>query len=254
MLRRNLTQILILAALAAGTAAAHAAQEQDLEFDRYACNIIILQDKSVQKELNIQPIQKFNLNKHADWFNADQARLGSLLQSGQAPKDIDKQQEAALAKMKEKVLGELSKWQTGRLREISLQQAGKTAVLDEKIAKKIGMNDAQIKELRKAYEENMKAAAKLEQDTLQPIIVKYQAKKPKDEKEAKALSQQFDVELKAANAKVDPVIEKMAKDFLAKIDKSMTEDQKKKYKALLGKPFKFAKPDTLWRSVCFYTY
>jgi hypothetical protein len=227
-----------LIGIAALTMAAGGAwADQDIEFDRYACNILILQDPEIQKELNIQPIQKFNMNKHADWFNAEQGKLETQVRTGQATQDMAKKQEGLLDQMKVKVMKELSKWQTGRLREISLQQAGPMALLDEKVAKKVSISDAQLEKIRKKYADNSKDAAKLEDAAFNPIVAKYKALKPKDQAEALKFQGEFEKEMSAAGKKIEPAVLKLSDSFQTFLDEAMTKDQQDKFKALLGKPF-----------------
>ncbi len=227
--------IRITAALTALLAGAFAFADE--AFDIYAIDVALLMDKKIQKGINLQEIQRFKLNKHADWFNAESAKIAKETTKANAAAQ-QKKMDTLLGQFKTKVVGELSKWQKGRMREISLQVAGPLALMDDRIGAQIGLTKTQIKKLRDAYEANSKKGAEISQKAYDPIVKKYAAKKPKTDAEKKKLQAEMDKELKAAEKKIEPQLAKLSKDFSALIDSTLNDQQEKNYKALLGTPFK----------------
>lgn len=222
----------IFTALIAGTAA-----YADEAFDIYAIDVALLMDKGIQKAINLQEIQRFKLNKHADWFNAESAKLAKATTSSNAAAQ-QKKMDTLLGDFKKKVVAELSKWQKGRMREISLQAAGPLALLDERISGKVGLSKPQLKKLRDVYEANTKKSAEISKKAFDPIVKKYAAKKPKTEAEKKKLQADMDKEMAAASKKIQPELDKLSKSFQALIGSTLNDQQEKNYKALLGTPYK----------------
>jgi hypothetical protein len=229
----------VVALFFAGAPTVWAAPDQ---FDVYVANIEILQAKPVQAELKISDAQRAALNKHADWYNGQTKKVVDQLKASKGT-DADRQKgmsqvSSLQQQLKNKVIGELSSWQVKRLGQISLQQAGIVALLDSKVAKKVGMTDAQVKKLRAGWEASGKLVAEAETKARQPVFNKYKDKQPKDEKEAKELSEAYSREMEAASKALDPVLAKAKKDFEALVDSTLTPGQKKAWGDLKGSAFR----------------
>ena len=211
-------------------------------FDVYVANIEILQAKPVQSELKITDAQRAALNKHADWYNGQTKKVVDQLKTTKgtgADRQKGMTQISSLQdQLKGKVIGELSSWQVKRLGQISLQQAGIVALLDSKVAKKVGMTEVQIKKLRTGWEASGKLVAEAETKARQPVFNKYKDKQPKDEKEARELSEAYNREMEAASKTLDPVLAKAKKDFEAIVDSTLTPGQKKAWGDLKGPTFR----------------
>lgn len=215
-------------------------------FDVKVANIGLLQLKEVQKELKVNESQRKQLNKHADWFNSENQKLGQQAQKyikdrKPVPKSIEAKGEKIAKDFQKKVVSVMSIWQMKRLREITLQDVGFLALLNDDIAKKLSLSATQKKNLKTKFEATTKSAAKIEADTAKPIIDKYKDKKPKNEAEAKSLTASFNKEMEAAMKKATPKINKLQTDWLAYVKKTLSKAQQNKFKALQGPPFKAKK-------------
>ncbi|HZH99259.1 MAG TPA: hypothetical protein VEX38_09830, partial [Fimbriimonadaceae bacterium] len=157
------------------------------EFDRQIASVIILQDKRVQKELDISEKQRTAMNQHAD------AHRGKLQQyyNGLGK---DKPDEARLAEyfaeLKRNVLRSMSEAQIKRLREISLQQLSFSALADATVAKRVGINEAQLKQIRQHLNTGLQQASKIEYDAINKATASLQKQKPKTPEEQKKLMEQ----------------------------------------------------------------
>lgn len=236
----NIRRPMIVVGAAAAAMMATAAFAQDRAFNIYASNVGILQFVEVQKELSVTEAQRTKLNGVATWFNAEAKKLREAVKPGAQPTQADiTKQNKLLADMKTKCLNVLTEGQLKRLREVSLQQAGISGLLDDKISKQIGLSAAQLKTLRDGFSANAKKGADLNQKTLKPIMDKYEKlAKGKSQAEQKKLSEQMQKEMAAAQKKLQPQFDAMAKQYQALIEKTVTKKQQDAHKALLGKPFK----------------
>jgi hypothetical protein len=207
-------------------------------FDKYAANISILQAKPVQTELKVTQAQRDKLNKHANWFTAEQKKLRDKVDPKKGPTADDQKKFATLLNtFKDRVVGELSAVQLKRLREISLQGMGHTALLDPEVSKKVGISQTQLKKLRTAYEAMMKKINDEQARVYKPINDKYAKKTPKTDAEKKAVRDAYLKEIEAVNTKIAPTIKKFADGYKATLDATLLPDQKKKWAALQGKAF-----------------
>jgi hypothetical protein len=225
--------LLTLALLAVSTAALAAD-----EFDFYFADISILQDKKVQAELKVTETQRAAMNKHADWLNGQGKAIDTQVRSGKLTADqANKQMGLNLGLMKKKICDELSAVQLKRLREITLQRDGLLPLMDLKMGEKIGLTKAQTQKLRDSYIANDKKAKDIQSATFKPILDKYAAMKPKDKAEEQKLIDQSRKELAAAQEKIRPQLEALAKAYGATVDSTLSKEQKDAFAALKGKPF-----------------
>jgi hypothetical protein len=207
-------------------------------FDKYAANIGILQLKEVQAELKVSQAQRDKLNKHAKWVEAEQKKIRDKVDPKKGPTQADQKKVATiLNQFKDKIVAELSAVQLKRLRELSLQQMGHTALLDDTVSKKVGITADQLGKLRKSYEAMMDKVTKAQAAAYKPINDKYAKKTPKTDAEKKKVGDAYIAEIKAADAKLKPTLQKYAAEYKTKLDASLTAAQKKSWSALQGKPF-----------------
>lgn len=209
------------------------------DFDTDVANIALLQSKKIQTELKVTAAQRATLNKHADWFNAENQKLvkeaEALAKQGKQPTQAMMQKGNKIqADMKTKVVSVLSKWQKQRLREITLQGAGYLALMDPTVAKRVGLSSTQSANIRKEFEANGKKAGEAQQKAIKPIVDKYQGKKPKNAAEEQKLSAEFQKEMQAAQAKVQPTLKKLQDSFNAYVKKTLTAQQMKTFTTLQG--------------------
>lgn len=227
-------KLVTIAAILAVASMGHAADE----FDSYFADISILQLKPIQAELKVTETQRANMNKHAEWLNAQGKAIDANVKAGKLSTDsANKQMALHLGSLKKKVIGELSAAQLKRLREITLQRDGLLPLMDQRMADKIGMTKAQLTKLRDAYVANDKKAKGLQEAAYKPIFEKYLAMKPKSKEEEAKLVEQRNKELEAARIKIQPQLEAMGKSYIDLADVTLTKGQKDSFLALKGKPF-----------------
>jgi hypothetical protein len=210
-------------------------------FDVFVANIEILQAKPVQAELKISESQRAALNKHAEWYNGLTRKAVERVNAASSDKDRQKglKEIAGLQeRLKTKVIGELSHWQVRRLAQISLQQAGIVALLDTRVAKRIGLTDAQVKRLREGWDVSGRMVAEAEDKARRPVFEKYKNKRAKDNKEAEDLRKAFAQDMEAASRSLGPVLAKAKRDFESVVDSTLTPGQKKAWHELKGPSFR----------------
>lgn len=229
--------ILPVAAIVAASSAFAAGDPFDLK----VANIILLTNKKVQSELKITAAQRTKMNSYAQ---ADEKFKASIVKNAQSAKQQQltqaqqQQMASSFMKMRTSVLGVLTASQVKRLREITVQTAGPIAILDVNISAKIGVTDAQKKKIAAAYTDGQKQAQAVQKAAFEPISKKYQAKKPKNETEAKSLQKAFAGEMQTAAKKIAPKMKAIETSTSAKMFSLITSKQKTALEALKGKPFK----------------
>lgn len=241
----HLRSLLLILAAAPVTVLAQAQS-----FDFYACNIALLQDKGVQGEIGVTEAQRTKLNTHATWYNGETQKLqkqGAAAKTDAERQAIAKKFQGLIGPMKDRCLKVLTPGQIKRLRELSLQLEAPAVLLDEKVAKQVGISMDQLKKMRSTYESNVNKAKKLQEGTFRPIMQKYDGlakkaqslEKAKKEAELKRLQAALDKEMKAAGAKIQPQVAKLGTDTRNGLLKALTPAQKSAYEKLLGKAYKF---------------
>ena len=228
---------LVLVAFAAVTS-----QAQVDPFDYHCADVILLQAKEVQKELSINEAQRKKMNDAAD---THRTRLTTYQAQQKAAKTKDTREQSQTKlknyfdELKRGVFTSLSAAQLKRLREITLQRAGLLALLDDVVAKKIGLTGAPHDKFRKAFSDGAKEAGNIERATLKPIFDKYEgrmrAAKTADERQK--IEAQMRPELEAAGKKIAPQIQKLQNETRQKLVGMLSASQKTTWQALLGKPF-----------------
>ncbi len=213
-------------------------------FDLHAASFQLLTLDSVKKELGVTQAQRAKMNKHADAHSAVVDRLIKAQKDSKDPrKSAEKlapQAQASMKRLNDLVLGELSAAQLKRLREISLQQVGPSALGDTVVAKKVGMTDAQVKQLRKVYETAAEQAAKIQKSAMDKVFAGMPKERPKDPKKAKEVYDEGMRRAKVEGDRVKPILTQIAKGADTKALAVLTAAQRQAWTALQGKPFKFS--------------
>jgi hypothetical protein len=225
-----------MAPLLMALAAAFGAADRD-PLDLYLCDIVLLQNKAVQAEIKLEEAQRAKLNDLADAFAAEARRIEQ-----EAP--ADSRVERVLrerAALKERVLAALTDAQVKRLAQISLQAMDVVAVLDVRVAERLGVTEAQAAALKAAWEATGRAVAKSLEAAREPVLAKYRAMRPASDAERKALAEALGKELAEADKTAKPEIERHKKTFESAVARTFTDGQKKEWDALKGAPFDFAK-------------
>lgn len=212
-------------------------------FDFHCADVVLLQAKEIQSDLGVTEAQRKKMNDAADThrvrlttYEAQQKRAN--------PKDTKEQSQKKLRgyydELKRGVFGSLNAAQMKRLREISLQRAGLLALLDDVVAKKIGLSGASHEKFRTAFTDGAKAASAIERANLKPIFDKYEPKMraAKTEADRKKVETEMRPELDAASKKIAPQIQKLQGETQSKLVAILSAQQKAAWTALLGKPFK----------------
>jgi hypothetical protein len=211
------------------------------EFDRHVASIVLLQSRKVQAEVGITPAQRKQLNVHADWHRAQlqsyEAELKRLGAAGK-PADPDERRLASLmGQLKVRVLKELTDAQTKRLREISLQVEGISALLDPVVAARVGLTAKQNKQLQSIFADAAKRGTALQQEALDSAVKPFKASQPKNEREANDLERKINQAIAAAEKRIEPQLQRIRAETHALALKTLTTQQVAVWKRLQGKPF-----------------
>lgn len=233
-MKKVLTLGLLVAVASIGAAQTFEAQISDLA---------LLQNKQVQEELKISEATRDKMNKFAEDFN----RRANSAQEEFRKKNPNATQPSQglidqLAKfesdLKKQVFGSLSKAQMKRLSELTLQAAGYPALMNDVVAKKVGLNATQIKKLRDEFQKMGTEVNRLQEGAIKPIYDKYGKEKPENEEEAKRVQEKVESETKAAMNKIQPQLDKLRDSWLLVVKKTVKAIQMNQFEALQGKPFR----------------
>lgn len=213
------------------------------DFDFHVGSLVLLQVKEVQKELGVTEAQRGKLNKHAEAHRNLLKTYGDTLDkqaaaTKQEVKPDERKLEVFFNDLKKKVFAELKPTQIKRLREISLQQLGFSALNDALVAKRVGLSEAQIERVRKSFDLGFNEAADVEREAVNKAVKPYQDKKPKTDAEAEKLYNEMQTKAEAARKTVAPRVEKIRAFTRDKIMNILTPQQRQAFQALMGKPFK----------------
>jgi hypothetical protein len=180
------------------------------------------------------------MNVHADAFKkkaqAYQNELAAQQKAGKTPKPDREREVKMLTELKAKVLSEMSATQIKRLREISLQAVGVTALGDDAVAARVGLSADQKAKIRKLVGAGLEKAnglAKQANDRAAKGL-----KEPKTQKEVEAWQKEFGTRLAAEQKKLQPQLESIRKSTITQVLALLNEKQKNAWKALLGPTFK----------------
>lgn len=211
------------------------------EFDRHVASIILLQSRKVQADLGITPAQRKQLNVHADWHRAQlqsyEAELNRLRTAGKAADPDRKKLASLMGQLKTRVLNELTGAQTKRLREISLQVEGVSALLDPLVASRVGLTAKQSRQLQSIFGDAAKRGTTLQQKALDDAIKPFKASKPKNEREANDLERKINQAIAAAEKRIEPQLQRIRAETHALALKTLSSQQVAAWKRLQGKPF-----------------
>lgn len=209
-------------------------------FDRTIAGLPLLQDPKVQAELKITEAQRKKMNTHAEAFNKKSAAYQKELEAQEAktkkpaepdPKRID----AMMSELKTKVLNELSAVQLKRLRELSLQAVGVTALGDDLVAARIGLTADQKTKVRGVVKAGLDAANKLLGQA--DANARKGIADPKTEAEFKKAEATYNTRMEAEQKKIQPQLQKIREDTIKKALAILNAKQNEAWKALQGKPY-----------------
>lgn len=210
------------------------------DFDKKIAAFQLLQDKKVQTELKLTEAQRTKLNKHADAFNAKAAAYQKELEAQQKktnkPAQPDqKRMEAMMTELKAKVLAELSATQMKRLRELSLQAVGVTALGDDLVAARVGLTADQKAKVRTLIKSGLDAANKLMAQA--DANARKGIKEPKNQAEFKKAEETYNKRIEAEQKRIQPQLQKLREDTIKKVLAAMNAKQNAAWKQLQGKPY-----------------
>lgn len=210
------------------------------DFDKKIAAFQLLQDKKVQTELKMTEAQRTKLNKHADVFNnkaaAYQKELAAQEQKTKKPAQPDpKRMDAMMTELKNKVLAELSAAQLKRLRELSLQAVGVTALGDDLVAARVGLTADQKTKVRGLIKTGLDAANKLLAQA--DANARKGIKEPKNEAELKKAEETYNTRIQAEQKKIQPQLQKLRDDTIKKVLAALNAKQNEVWKQLQGKPY-----------------
>ncbi len=210
-------------------------------FDNQVASIVLLQDKAIQTELKITEAQRSKLNTYGTQFNNQQkAYMAEMEKKEKVKKGSAKPDQAREFKMvtdlKSKVLSCLSAPQIKRLREISLQAIGVTALGDNTIAAKVGLNATQKKSIQTLLTKGLADVDKIKMDA--DTKAKAGIPKPTNQKEFDAAQKKYQDRMKnlgpAAESKIEDIRQRTIKTTIA----VLTPAQNQIWRTLLGPMFK----------------
>lgn len=236
----SVLRTLVAVAALASVSAVHAADAFDVE----VADIGLLMAREVQNDMKVTEAQRKKLNTHAEWFNTEANKVQDAYrkQVEKSPKSPPKYPADKITnltkQLKSKVIKELSTAQVKRLREITIQQAGYLALMDDAVAKKVGLSSTQLKQLRDRFTADEKRIEAIQKEYLTPVINKYKDKKPASEAEAKKLNDQMQKDMQAAQKKAEPRLKTVQSNWFAFIEKTLTKTQMNAFGSLKGRTFK----------------
>ncbi len=212
-------------------------------FDYHCADVVLLQAKPIQTELAINEAQRKKMNDAAE---THRTRLTTYEAQQKAAKVKDTRDQAQVKlkgyfdELKKGVFTSLTAVQLKRLRELTLQRAGLLALLDDKVATKIGLTGAPYTKFRDTFSDGAKQAQSIERSNLKPIFDKYEGRMraAKSDADRQAIETQMRPELDAASKKISPQIQKLQGETQQKLVGMLTAPQKSAWQALLGKPYK----------------
>lgn len=229
MLKKLLVFLLALLVCLAGAAD---------KFDQQVASIILLQLKPVQAELGVTAAQRNAMNKYADSHRASLKTYYESLNKAKASQPDKPKLERMFNALKQAVLAQLNDAQIKRLREISLQELGFSALADDTVAGKVGLSGAQLTKLRKVLSDGLSKASKIEYQAVTEATKDIQGKTPKSAAERDSLVKLANERAASAEGRVHPQVMRVRDETSAKVLAVLTPQQKANWKALQGKPFK----------------
>lgn len=212
------------------------------QFDFVVSDVRVLQDRAVQNDIGVSANQRARMNAFAERHRARLADLeksfGSQKPTESARKQAELQVLGYMSDLKKSVLGVLSPKQLQRLREITLQGYGWSALADERVGTRIGLTAKQQKQVQKVIADGQEAAKGIQAKSVEPIIAHYRSIKPKDEAEAAKLNTEMQAKIQAAGKQDRPALLKIQAQVLAKIKQTLSQKQQTSYIKLQGTRFR----------------
>lgn len=210
-------------------------------FDQQVASIILLQDKRVQADLGITEEQRARMNRFADSHRAKlEAYYRELSKHGQKTGELSVDQNKLVgyfSVLKKGVLEQLSTAQIKRLREISLQYLGFSALADITVADRVGLSSAQHRKVAALVKQGVERAAKVQNKAIAASTSDLRSIKPKNEAEAKRIYDEANRRAEDATHRVAPEVEQIGLQTKGKVMAVLTPAQRVKWEALLGRPF-----------------
>ncbi len=205
------------------------------QFDSHVASLIMLMRKDVQKDIGLTETQRKAMNAEASRYNE---QMKQLLAKSDPKKGIPPAATGALKQLIDLVFAKLSPPQLKRLGQISLQAIGPGALGDAEVAKRVGLDPAQLKKIRTTYGSSIEEAQKLHAQAVDRALQPFKKLKPKDQAEADKLNVKANKKVAAAERRVGPRLTAIRKAADAKVIGTLTPAQQATWKALLGKTFK----------------
>lgn len=211
-------------------------------FDAGHADIVLLQSKAVQKDIGLTKSQRDAMNVVATTHRKRMEAFGLKLQKqGKDPRTLARNDPTVagyVLNLRKGVLGALTPKQLTRLRQLTLQRIGTSALVDAGVATRIGVNAPNLKKMRADFEAGRLRLERVEKTVTAPIMAKYKDVKPKSRAEAEQYQTEARQDLAAASAKAKPELEAISQDVSKRIMSHLTSTQKKSFQDLLGKPFR----------------
>ncbi|MDR3690185.1 MAG: hypothetical protein P4L46_12450 [Fimbriimonas sp.] len=211
-------------------------------FDFHVADIRLITDKRIQSEIRLAPAQITMMNALADENRRKlRAYQEQVAKAGRDPNripDTDPILQKTYLELKQQVLSHLSPAQLKRIRELTLQSVGLSGMLDAVVAKRVGLSEAQLKKAIQIYTKGSNASHQIELKVREEVIAPYKTIRPKTQQEAQALNDKIGALLRAAMAKRQPEIKKIALQTRKEFESVVSPSQLAAYKALGGKTFK----------------
>lgn len=211
-------------------------------FDSHVADVQILQLKEVQAELKITEAQRTSMNRHAETHRKKvQGYVEQLKKEKKDPSTLPQPDPKLLQffnELKSSVVKVLQPAQLRRLRELTLQNAGIAALMDQRIATRVGLSAAQLKRVRDAFDAGAKEAAQIEQAALKGALKEFEGKRPANEAEAKQMQAAAQKKVQAAMQKIRPRMDKLQTDTRNRMTAVLTAAQKTTWTQLQGTAFR----------------
>jgi len=174
-------------------------------------SLSLLENADVQKDLKLSDDQ---VKKITELGAKQRAAIAEIFKDLKGKEAFDKMME--LTKANQKAIGDiLNAKQNERLKQLELQQRGPRACLDRKVAKDLGLSAEQTTKVREMVKESTKKLFELFKD------------KPKPEEIRKMMAE-------------------LNKSIMDDILKTLTDEQKKKWRELTGEPFQGMLPQSFF--------
>jgi len=206
-------------------------------FDYQLSSVEVLTQKSVQKELGVSEQQRAAMNKFADAHRAKLKAYYTKVQKAGGTVDSAKLT-GYYQDLRKGVLKQLSASQLKRLREISLQRFGFSALGDPAVGQKVGLSPSEQKKMQAILTKGLNGAKQVQVNAINKATAKLEKVKPKSAAEQAKLQDDATKLAESAMQEVSPQVDRITADTRQKAMGLLTPQQKANWQALLGKPFR----------------